>query len=106
MISYIILILAALLTLLAAFQITLPSIIRAIQNRPRADWEDELVEKQEPAAVVVNHLATKRIAYVEQKRRRQEEQLELDMDMAVEPAGKPAKKQQKQALHPRSSLMM
>jgi len=95
-ISYIILILAAVLTLLAAFQITVPSIVRAIQNRPRADWEDELVEKQEPAAVVVNHLATKRIAYVEEKRRRQEEQLELDMDMVEKPAGKPAKKPQKQ----------
>ena len=80
-ISYIILVIAAVLTLLAAFQITIPSIVRAIQNRPRADWEDEMEEKQEPAAVVVNHLANKRIAYVEQKRRRQEEQLELDMDL-------------------------
>lgn len=90
-ISYIILIIAALLTLLAAFQITIPSIIRAVQNRPRADWEDEVEEKQEPAAVVVNHLANKRIAYVEQKRRRQEEQLALDMDM-VEETPRPVEK--------------
>jgi len=83
-ISYIILVIAAVLTLLAAFQITIPSIVRAIQNRPRADWEDEVEERQEPAAVVVNHLANKRIAYVEQKRRRQEEQLELDMDLVEE----------------------
>jgi len=85
-ISYIVLFIAAVLTLLASFQITIPSIIRAIQNRPRADWEDEIIEKQEPAAVVVNHLANKRIAYVEQKRRRQEEQLELDMDLVEESA--------------------
>ena len=94
-ISYIVLVVAAILTLLAAFQITIPSIIRAIQNRPRADWEDELVEEQEPAAVVVNHLANKRIAYVEQKRRRQEEQLELDMDLVEKPAQQTGKKPQK-----------
>ena len=91
-ISYIILVIAALLTLLAAFQITIPSIIRAIQNRPRADWEDEVEEKQEPAAVVVNHIANKRIAYVEEKRRRQEEQLELDMDLIAESPAPTVKK--------------
>ena len=94
-ISYIVLITAAVLTLLAAFQITIPSIVRAIQNRPRADWEDEVEEKQEPAAVVVNHLANKRIAYVEQKRRRQEEQLELDMDMIEETPSPVVKKSPK-----------
>ena len=78
--SLIVLGVAALLTLLAAFQITVPSIIRAVQNRPRADWEDEEPEVQEPAAVVVNHLANKRIEYVENKRRQQNEQLELNMD--------------------------
>ena len=38
--TYIILILTCIFTLLGAMQITIPSIIRAIQNRPRADWED------------------------------------------------------------------
>ena len=67
--SYIILILAAVLSLLAAMQITIPSIVRAIKNRPRADWEDEeKPEQPEPAAVVVNHLATKRIAHIENRR--------------------------------------
>ena len=80
-ISYVILIVAALLTLLAAFQITIPSIVRAVQNRPRADWEDEEEEVQEPAAVVVNHLATKRIERVEQRRRRQEEQAQIDIPL-------------------------
>ena len=69
--SYILLIIAAVLTLLGAMQITIPSIIRAIKNRPRAAWEDEEKEEQpEPAAIVVNHLATKRIEYVEQRRNR------------------------------------
>ena len=68
--SYIILIVAGLLTLLGGMQITIPSIIRAIQERPRAEWEnDEEDLRQEPASVVVNHIASKRIAHKEQKRR-------------------------------------
>ena len=71
--SYIITVPAAVLTLLGGMQITLPSIIRAIQNRPRPDWEDEPEERQEPAAVVVNHIANKRIEYIEKKRHQAEE---------------------------------
>ena len=68
-ISYIIYIIAAVLTLLGAMQITIPSIIRAVRNRPRAQWEDEEVEETpEPAAIVVNHIANKHIEYVENKR--------------------------------------
>ena len=67
--SYICLIVAAIFTLLGAMQITIPSIIRAVKNRPRAEWEEEeKPEPPEPAAVVVNHLATKRIAHMEQRR--------------------------------------
>jgi S-DNA-T family DNA segregation ATPase FtsK/SpoIIIE len=69
-ISYLLLIVAALLLLLAGMQITIPSIIRAIQNRPRPDWEDEVEERQEPAAVVVNHLTNKYIEREEQRRQR------------------------------------
>ena len=84
--TLIILIVAALLTLLASFQITIASIIRAVQNRPRADWEDEEPEVEEPAAVVVNHIANKRIAYVENKRKQQEErQLEIDIPVDDKP---------------------
>ncbi len=72
-ISIIVLVLAAVIALLGAMQITIPSIIRAVQNRPRADWEDEEEEVQEPAAVVVNHIANKRIEHIENKRRAQEE---------------------------------
>ena len=69
--SYIILILAAILTLLGSMQITIPSIVRAVRNRPRADWEDsEAEEVQEPAAVVVNHLANKRIEHIENRKNR------------------------------------
>ena len=68
-ISYIVFILGAVIALLAAMRITLTSLIRAIQNRPRADWELEEEEpEEEPAAVVVNTIAKKRIAHMEQKR--------------------------------------
>ena len=80
-ITLFILIIASIFTLLAAMQITIPSIIRAVQNRPRADWEDEQEERQEPAAVVVNHIATKRIEYVEQKRARKAEKAQIDFDL-------------------------
>ncbi len=68
-ITGILLVVGAVFALLAGMQITIPSIVRAIQNRPRADWEeDELEEQPEPAAIVVNHIANKRIEYVESKR--------------------------------------
>ena len=68
--SYIILIIAAVFTLLGAMQITIPSIVRAIQNRPRPEWEDDeqAEPKPEPAAIVVNHFAAKHIEYVQQQR--------------------------------------
>ena len=75
--ALILLIIAALITLLGSCQITIPSIIRAVQNRPRADWENEEEECQEPASVVVNHLANKRIAYVEEKRKQKEAKAEV-----------------------------
>ena len=93
-ISYIIFGLGAIFTLLASMNITIPSIVRAIRNRPRDEWEgDEFVEvRPEPAAVVVNHIANKRI---EQKRQRREAQ-QMSMDDLVfideEPPVKPISK--------------
>ena len=72
--TLIILIFTGALTLMATFNITIPSIARAIQNRPRAQWEEEK-QSQEPAAVVVNHIASKRIDHLEKKRRKKEEAL-------------------------------
>ena len=90
--SYIGLIIAAILTLLGAMQITIPSLIRAFENRPRADWENEEPERQEPAALVVNHLATKRIEYVENRRRKQEERANVDIPLDGEPDIRPDKR--------------
>ena len=76
----IILIIAGLFLLLASFEITIPSLIRAIQNRPKADWEEEPEEREEPATVVVNHIATKRIEYVDKMRQRRAEREELEAE--------------------------
>ena len=67
-VSYIVMIVASVLLLLAGMQITIPSIIRAIQNRPRPEWDEAEEPRQEPAAVVVNHIANKRIEYLERRR--------------------------------------
>jgi len=80
--SYILLIIAAVFTLLGAMQITVISIIRAVQNRPRSELEEEHEERPEPATLVVNHIANKRIARLEQKHeqktRQQEEESPTD----------------------------
>ena len=69
-ISFLISILCGILTLLGAMEITIPSLFRAIANRPRPDWDDDEEEVYvEPAAKVVNHIANKQI---EQKRQRRE----------------------------------
>ena len=70
-IAYLVLIVCAILTLLGSMEITIPSIIRAIANRPREAFDEEEEEDDyiEPAAVVVNHIANKKI---EQKRRQRQ----------------------------------
>ena len=94
-ISMVILVVAAVLLLLTAFNITIASIIRAVQNRPRADWEDEEAEiREEPAAVVVNHIANKRIEHMEHRRQRRAEREELEAAAELEA---PAKKKKPQS---------
>ena len=86
------------ITLLGAWNITIVSIIRAIENRPRADWEDEEDdEAQEPAAVVVNHIATKRIEHVENRRRvREERELAKQYEQPVAPRNERAEDMMRQ----------
>ena len=78
--SYLILIVSAILFLLGAMQITIPSIIRAIINRPREEWDEDEEEEEyiEPAAVVVNHITNKQLEYKRQRRQRMEEQRMLE----------------------------
>jgi len=101
-VSYIVLIVAAVFLVMGALQITIPSIIRAIENRPRGDWEDdkELVERPEPASIVVNHLANKHIERMENRRAR-EEQKNIDIPLEGEP-----KRREKVKMSPKASQMI
>jgi len=97
-ITYIILIVSALLTLLAGMQITIPSIIRAIRNRPRPDWEEAEEEKAEPAAIVVNHLANKRIEHINNRRIAAElaaEMAEAEQEEIIPDVAPPAPKKER-----------
>ena len=102
-ITYILFILGAVFTLLAAMNITIPSIIRAIRNRPRDDWDAEEFEeiRPEPAAVVVNHIANKRIEQKRQRREAQQMSME-DFVLIDEPAApvKPERAAPKRATKP------
>ena len=103
-ISYIIFILGAVLTLLGSMQITVFSLAKAIQNRPRDDYdmldEDE-EEEVDPASMVVNHIANKRIEHARTKRQRLEmanqpvlieESTPAAAEAVAAPAGVPAEK--------------
>ena len=63
----------AILTLLGAMNITIPSIIRAIANRPKDDYAEE-EDYIDPATVVVNNIANKQIARKRQRREQQQTQ--------------------------------
>ena len=60
-VSLLICALCAVLALLGAMEITPASIVRAIANRPRDEEDEEEQEYIEPAALVVNHIANRRI---------------------------------------------
>ena len=82
--SYFITILGAVFTLLGAMQITIPSLIRAIANRPREDWEEE-EDYVEPATAVVNHIANKKIEQKRQRRERIAQEKEQAVSISAEP---------------------
>ena len=85
-ISFIFLGIAAVFTLLGCMQITVPSIVRALEERPRGDWEnEEKPVRPEPAAIVVNRIATKRIERIENRRRAEEERKNIDIPLDDEP---------------------
>ena len=90
-VSYILLAVGACLTLLGSMQITVLSLAKAIQNRPRDEEEDaeEDYEDIDPAALVVNHIANKRIEHSRQRRQRLEDRqmthIEEDIDDDLPP---------------------
>ncbi len=101
--SLIIFVIAGVLTLLGSIQITLPSLVRAFQNRPRDYEEEELEEEEyvEPAALVVNSIVNKQIERKRMRRQRLEEEAEeeqLYIEDYVEPAlPAPSKRKEQKA---------
>ena len=80
------------LALLGAFDITIPGIVRAVRNLPRPERPEPERPREEPAVRVVNHLANKRMDYVEQARKKR--QL-AEIDLPVDGAPQPRKPKQK-----------
>ena len=84
----IILSVAGIILLLAAMNLTIPSIVRAIHNRPRPEFEEEedLPPRPEPAEVVVNHIANKQIEMAQRRRQKKAERAAIDIPIDDQPA--------------------
>ena len=87
--TFILLALFIVITLLGAMEITIPSLIKAIRERPRADWVEDEEEYIEPATIVVNHIANKQIEHKRQRRER------VAAALAEDPMSSPVKEQRK-----------
>lgn len=99
--SYICLIVLAIFSLFGAMQITIPSIIRAIQSRPRLDdGNKEKEEKPDPASLVVNHIAQKRIQKKQERIERQAQLQEEERAYEEELAKKQVVEQEEQFPEP------
>ena len=87
----IILSVAGIILLLSAMSLTIPSIVRAIQNRPRPEFEEEeLPPRPEPAEVVVNHIANKQIEMAQRRRQKKAERAAIDIPIDDKPAPRSA----------------
>jgi len=84
-----------LICILAALNMTIPDIVRAIQNRPRLEPEEQ-AEKPDPASAIVNHVAQKRIDRIQQKRAAAQKRIE-DYDLPVDEVSIEEPKPQKYA---------
>ena len=84
----IILSVTGIILLLAAMNLTIPSIIRAIHNRPRPEFEEkeELPPRPEPAEVVVNHIANKQIEMAQRRRQKKVERAAIDIPIDDQPS--------------------
>ncbi len=78
--SHILLAVAAVLTLLGGMQITIPGIVRAVQEIPRQEDEEPWEERPEPAALLVNHVYDQ----VNRQKQRQQEQQALRREQQLQ----------------------
>ncbi len=84
---------AFLLALLGSFNMTVGSLYRAIQNRPRPEYEPPVREHRDTAEVLVNHVAQRQIDRAERKKAKISEfDLPVDEPPSLPKAEKPEKK--------------
>ncbi len=83
---------ALIVCILYALNMTIPSIVKAIQNRPRLEPEEPEAPEQDRAAAIVNHVAQRRIDRIQQKRAREKNIQDYDLPVDEPPeVPKPAK---------------
>ncbi len=83
---------ALIVCILYALNMTIPSIVKAIQNRPRLEPEEPEAPEQDRAAAIVNHVAQRRIDRIQQKRAREKNIQDYDLPVDEPPtAAKPEK---------------
>ena len=80
--SFVVVFLICCVLLLRAMEITLTSLYKAIENRPRDIEPDREEDRRDPAEILVNQIANKRI---EQKRKRRIQQQEEEYEAYDEP---------------------
>lgn len=78
------LIVAIIFALLTSLNMTIPGIIRAIRQRPRAEYEAPKTEHPDPAEVIVNHVAQRHMEQT-QKRRARVSDFDIPVDDPVAP---------------------
>ena len=74
--SYVLLIVGAILFLLAAFRITIPSLIRAFQDRPRYEEDEIPTMRPDPSSVIVHTAVQKHHEHKQKARMRRESRQE------------------------------
>ena len=85
--SCILLSIGGIILLLTSMNMTIPSIVRAIHNRPRPEpEEEEEMPRPEPAEIVVNHIANKQIERAQRRRDKKVEKASIDIPLDEEPA--------------------
>jgi len=101
--AVIVLIVALLMELLTSLNMTVRGIVTAIKNRPRAEYDEPQFEHPDPAEVLVNHVAQKRMEHEEKKRSRVSE-FDLPVDEPPMPVAEP-ESQEKRIIPPDQFLM-
>jgi len=82
--TMILLIILLLLSLLTSLNMTVLGIIRAIRQRPRLEYDAPKKEHADPAKVIVDHVANKRIERQEKKRRASEYNVPIDGELKTQ----------------------